>query len=345
MAESEVDGALDVSLFALGTELVRQRRRIAVLTLGGAFLAATFVLTQPSYFKSSTSFFSQQTDAGRSGLASLAGQFGVALSTSANSASPEFYSRLVKSAVVLRYVARDTIVVEEQGRRRTTFMELFGIPNGSAEQREELAVRRLMDLVATAVVKPTGVVEVSVATKWPSVSYAIVSSILNGVNDFNRATKQAQAADERRFIEGRLKIAEAELRDAEDKLARFAAGNRSYGSPELSLEAARLQRIVALRQAVFTALEQSYDDVRIREVRDTPTITVIEPARIPAQREARKTIQWTLLGAATGALIAILWSLLARGMDAVRRTGAGDVNEFFETLAAAWRSFPRPWKR
>jgi uncharacterized protein involved in exopolysaccharide biosynthesis len=120
------------------------------------------------------------------------------------------------------------------------------------------------------------------------VSLAIAGRLLDGLNHFNRITRQSQAREERRFTEARLADAQASLRAAEDALQRFLEGNRQFSaSAALKFQQDRLQREVQLQQQVVTSLAQQYEENRIREVRDTPVITVIDPPVLAARPDAR----------------------------------------------------------
>src|SRR5436853_279032 len=81
-----------------------------------------------------------------------------------------------------------------------------------AKRREEQGVSTLRGMLSTAVVKTTGVVELRVATLWPSVSLQISTALVNGVDAYNQRTRQGQATAERKFVEGRLAVARANLR-------------------------------------------------------------------------------------------------------------------------------------
>ena len=333
MTETEWAVNTEISLFALGTTLLRNRWRIARWALGGAAIATLVVLFRPAVFMASASFVPQGNDPGRSGLASLAGQFGVSLPAATQSLSPDFYAKLLKSRVLLAPIARDTFVVQELGGRRIPFLDVFKIGGGSQAQREERGVALLRSIVAVSVVKASGVVELSVTTRWPSVSLAIVTDLVNGVNEYNQRTRQSQAAAERKFVEGRLEVASGELRAAEDRLEGFLRTNRQFASsPELTFQRDRLQRDVSLQQQVFTSLTQSYEEVRIREVRDTPVITMFETPAVRAQPESRGRVSGVLLGLMLGAFLGIIVAF-TRGMAARRRDiGDAEANEFVGAL-------------
>src|ERR1051325_8055130 len=148
MSEQEATGNEEISLFALGTILLRNRWRIVRWMLLGGVLAALSVVNKPLVYTATASFMPQGVDAGRSGLAGLAGQFGVTIPMSAQSSlPPDFYSRLLESRDLLQPITRDTFVVPEMGGRRVPFFELFGITGGSVASREEQGVSKLAGIV------------------------------------------------------------------------------------------------------------------------------------------------------------------------------------------------------
>ena len=294
-----------VSFYSVGTALLRSRKRIGRWMFVGLIAGAVWGFTRPLVYKASASFVSQSGDTPRAGLAALAGQFGVSLPTDNQSVSPDFYARLLTSRDLLDRIARDTFfVVPELGSKPVSFIDLFEIKGASQRARYDEAVEFLGGKVAVSVSKPTGIIDVSLSTRWPTVSLAIVSQLISGVNDFNLHTRQGQASTERRFVEGRLALAADTLRAAENRMENFLAGNRQIvNSPELTFQRDRLQRDLSLQQQVYTTLAQSYEDLRMREVRDTPLITLVEAPAVPAQPEPRGRIKLLLLGLILGAFV------------------------------------------
>ncbi len=312
-------GSDEQSMFALGTTLLRHRWRIVRWTLAFGVLTALLVAFKPPLYRASASFLPQGTDASRSGLASLAGQFGVSLPMGAQSTTltPDFYVRLIKSRELLTALARDSVRVAAGDDKRTAVLDILEIKEPNARAREEKGVKLLQDLLVASVSKTTGVVELSAATRWPTVSLSIVSRLVDGVNEFNVRTKQGQAAAERKFTQARLQLAATDLRAAEDRLANFLEKNRQLnGSPELSFQRDRLQRVVSLQQQVFTSLTQSFEEVRIREVRDTPVITMVDSPAVSVAPEPRGRVTRVLLGLVVGVLfgagIAVVSDTVAR---------------------------------
>lgn len=335
------------SLFALGTTLIQNRRRIVRWAFVGAIVTGLSVISRPQLYRSSVSFVPQGSgDAGQSGLPSLAGQFGVQLPGLNQSLSPDFYASLLKSRVLLSKIARDTITVMEEGNRRAAFLDLFRVKDANAARREALGARLLTDLEEPSVVKTTGVVQVSVQTRWPSVSLAIVTALVNGVNEFDQRTRQSQAAAERSFLEGRLSMANSDLRSAEDRLAEFLRTNRQFSnSADLTFERDRLQRVVTLRQLVVTSLTQAYEDARIREVRDTPVITIVDPPVLPSLAEPRGRIRSAMLGFFLGGIVGVFLVFVGRVTAHARNARSVDVEQFFAVLDNLRGALLRPFRR
>ncbi|HEY4304180.1 MAG TPA: hypothetical protein VGM82_06930 [Gemmatimonadaceae bacterium] len=330
MTDVEWRPAGDASLFRLGTTVLRHRWRLLRWMLAGAVIAAAIAFPRPALYRAATSFVPQGVDATKSGLASLAGQFGVSLPTSGQSPSfsPDFYVRLIKSHEVLTRLATDTLTVREQGGRRMTLIDLYEIRGDTPELRRDRAIKKLDDILASTVSRTTGLVEVSVATRWPSVSLALVQTIITAINDFNLRTRQEQAAAERRFVQGRLESAAAGLRDAEDNLEQFMATNRVVTSPALTVQRERLQRAVSLQQQVFTTLTGSLDEVRMRELRDTPVITLVETPFVPAMPEPRGIVNRIVLGIILGAFVGFAVLFTSEVMAQRRQTGDPHAAEF-----------------
>jgi len=348
MSEAEWRDSDEISLFELGATLLRSRRRILAWTAVGAVVAALTVLSKPAVFVASASFIPQGAGAMRSAFASIAEQFGATLPTANQSQSTGFYEQLLTSRVLLEHITTDTLTVHELGDRQIAFLDLFQIGGATTEQRRERGVSLLSRIVNASSAKSTGAVELSVTTQWRSVSLAIANALITGVNQYNQQTRQSQAAAERKFVEARLVVAMADLRRAEDLMGGFLSTNRQIGnSSELNFQRERLQRDLTLRQQVFTSLTQAYEDVRIREVRDTPVITVFEPPAVPTQPAPRGRLKRVTLGAMLGAFVGILLTIASGLINRGRTQGDPNVKDFVGTLGEVKADFLRPvrWVR
>ncbi|HJQ54931.1 MAG TPA: hypothetical protein VJ825_13920 [Gemmatimonadaceae bacterium] len=322
---------------SIATLLLRSRRTIMALGFGGAAIGLVLGLLTPRTYTSGATFVPQTNEANASALALAASQMGVRLPTQNSSWGPAVYVELLRSWALLEPLARETMVVPEEGDKRIPLMDLLKVKASNPQRRLELTVRRLSSIISAREVKALGGVELRVTTKWPSVSFAIAQQLVDGVNRFNLEKRKSQATAERQFVEAQTTDAERALRDAEDQLQEFLQRNRMTTSisSEVAFQKDRLQREVGLRQQLYTTLAQSRAEARSREVRDTPVITVLEEPRLPVVPESRRVALKTVLGGLLGGLVGMLIAFLSQGLAGARKTPDETAQEFFRLMEEA----------
>lgn len=333
MNEQHLHEKGEVSVFVIFSAIFRNRKGIAISSLTVGILAAISAAKKEPIFPASASFVSQSASADRTGLTSLAGQFGITVPANGQTSSPDFYIWLIKSRSLATEIVRDTFVVPELGGRPMSIYDIFKIGAAPIAEREQDAANTIGQLIKVESRKTTGVVQVTVSTPWPTVSLEIVSQIIKHVNRFNRETRRGQAAEERKFTEARLKSSEAELRAAEEDLQRFISSNQQISAfSEFAFRRDKLQRTTMLKQQVYTTLAQAYEDVRMREVRDTPVITIVEPPSVDARPASRGRLKLVFLGLMVGATIGVMLTLLLEWVRRLERRHDEEASEFVESL-------------
>jgi len=145
-------------------------------------------------------------------------------------------------------------------------------------------------------------------------------------------TRRSQAAEERWFVKKQAAEAEKALRAAEDRQQSFLQRNRVTSAPEVDIELQRLRREVILRQQVHSSLVQNQEEARIREVRDTPVITLLEEPRLPLFAESRKVALKLVLGGLGGGVLGVLIAFLMQGLAGARGAQSDEAREFFGLL-------------
>ncbi len=335
-----VRGAEDqTSVLSILAVLLQQRRAVIACVAITIVASVSFALLKTRTYTTTFSFVPQAAqDQSRAGLASLAGQLGVAIGGAAGGTqSPQLYADVLKTRETLEPIVRDSFQVRPDAPRvrLTDLLKVSGENQAIVVERALRALRARIG--ATVAIRTTGMVSVSVTTPEPAVSFEIARRLLKGVNDFNLDTRRSQAGEERRFTQARLIDARTSLREAEDALQAFLIANRQFSnSPQLEFERNRLERVVSLQQQVMTGLAQSFEESRIREVRDTPVISVIEKPVLAAAPDARGGLVIVSIGAALGLLFGIL-AALTRDLFArmTQATNDRDVSQFL----SAWRDF------
>ena len=337
-------GGDEISLIEL-INVVLKNRRLVVLTpliIFGLVVGYTFI--QSRTYSTSSSFIPQSSSSQRSLTTNLAAQFGISVPAGEAGQTPEFYADLITSREILKDLADNTYVYhDDEETVQVSLTELLKIKDESEEKAREKTIKVLKKLISVSTDRETGLVTLTVHTKWAEVSQGITQDILDLVNQFNLSTRQTQATAEREFIEGRLEELKKELRDSEDALQDFLQKNRQWQeSPELEFIHDRLYREVTMRQQVFTTLNQAYEQARIDEVRDTPVITVVEKPEAPVLPDRRRLLLKGILALLVGGMLGIFGALGREFMIRGREREANHFEEFERLMKDSFRDFKNP---
>lgn len=335
------DDGPGITAIGIASVLLRWRHLILALGIAGGVYGLATGLSGTRVYKSSATFVPQGSESAPSGVAAAASQLGIRVPGGGSGWGPDMYIALLRSRALLEPIALDTIVIVEEGGRKASVMDILNVEAPTPARRLERSIQTLGAVVQARKDETLGAVVVSVTTRWPSVSLALVERVVARVSQFNLETRRSQAQAERRFVEAQAAEAEIALRQAEDRLQGFLLRNRSIGSPQLSFEHDRLKREVELRQELYTAWMKSREDARIREVRDTPVITLLEEPRLPAVGESRRSVQRGIARGIAGAVIGILLAFLMEGFSRARRAPGPETREFLRLLEEAVPGFLR----
>jgi tyrosine-protein kinase Etk/Wzc len=91
--------------------------------------------------------------------------------------------------------------------------------------------------------------------------------------------------------------------------------------PSLALELARLTRNLKVEEEIFELLTQQYEQVKIQEKRDTPTVQVLDEAIPPTQKSKPKR---TVLVGLAGLLSLFVGVFLAFGLEYMERVSSSE---------------------
>ena len=89
--------------------------------------------------------------------------------------------------------------------------------------------------------------------------------------------------------------------------------------PELAIELARLTRDVKVQETLFTVLTQQFEQAKIAEARDTPTVQVLDKA-VPAERKSKpKTRQNMAIAGALSLFVGIFLAFFLEYLERIRK--------------------------
>jgi uncharacterized protein involved in exopolysaccharide biosynthesis len=260
-------------------------------------------------------------------------------------ASVQFFADLARSRPVLQAVAQASYSLPDAGAGAWQGALVEHYRSGSTSGRQELkeAVRTLRESVRTTVSRETGVLRIMADATSPLLAEQVLGTLVNELNEVNLRVQQSQAAEESRFVQGRLTEAQVRLQEAEAALLAFLRSNREFhNSPSLQFEHQRLQREVGMRQEIYTSLLRALEQARVDAVRDTRTITIIDEPAGTAEPVARGTIRAIIIAMALGLLLAFVWIFAREFVRSRQRSADPHYREFRAVARQAWVDVRRP---
>jgi uncharacterized protein involved in exopolysaccharide biosynthesis len=324
-----------ISLYRIGTIILRRRAWLGAGLVVGLALGVALALLPAPVYRSKALFQPQSGQPRASELAIFASSFGFGMPTAGGS-SAAMYVELLGTHTILEPIVSDTLALEGDPARSLAVAELLQDDDVGMDE----SIDALRDLFKVREVPEIGAVEIVVETPRAAVSQALARRLVAEVNRFNVVRRRSQATEERAFVAEQVERTRAELEVAERELLEFIQSNRGFAAaPELQFEHDRLQREVSSRQRLYTSLADDLAEVRIREVRDTPVITMLEEPVLPSRPVPRHTATKAVLGMMTGLLVGVLLALVSHGWAAASTDGDPEAAEFTRQL----RQFlPRP---
>jgi uncharacterized protein involved in exopolysaccharide biosynthesis len=332
-----------IGLLSLFGVLLRNRRQIIAFAILVPVALVGLILLRDRTYTTAMAFLPQGKRP-PANLASLALQLGVNMPSGMDAAqSPAFYADLIKSRVILSQVTAKTYPLTADTTQRVSLPDALDIDDGHTPQwRRGETIRELVTKVVNVSSSPrTGVVSFTVVTTSPYLSHSLAQAIIDAVSKFNQEIRQSQARSEREFTAQQLREARAALTAAETAQEEFNSANRVCCSPALAMRRDQIQREVTLRTQVLTTLQQSYEQARIEEVRDTPVLTIIDPPEVAVRPNARGASVAGIGGLALGLMLGIAFSLLRDRKWRTEHLDEDDVRALWDETV---RDLLRPWR-
>jgi uncharacterized protein involved in exopolysaccharide biosynthesis len=283
---------------------------LATITAGVAAVGYAF-FAPPTYEAVTTVIPAGSTDrlGGLSSLGANLEEIGFGGLPKAN--SPAMYPDIVRSRRLLEQVLHRPVAPSNGAHSEKVIDLIQG--TGRGPRRVELAVRKLRRSVVANLDRRSGVLTIRVRARRPDLAANIANTLDTLLQDFTVHSFTSQAAENRKFIEGRLDETQVDLARAENELRGFRERNLRIGnSPRLQLEEGRLARSLREQEEVYLTLRRQYELAKIEEQRDTPVINIIDVAAQPTLRLSPRRARLTLMGLLVGASLGCVWVVTGR---------------------------------
>lgn len=330
------------TIFGALNALLRQRVLVLGCAVAFAAVAGAWAFSRDRVYSSTSSFMPEGR---QSTVGGLAAQLGLVLPGTGGGESSQFYADLLETHEILGAAVTTAFTVPGSVPRPTTLVDLYGVEGSTPAIRRDDAIALLADAVDVSISPRTNVVSVRVSASGPALAQQLNQRLLDLVGEFNLRRRQSRASEERRFAEERLSSVKAELRVAEDRLQSFLQSNRDYqNSPSLTFTYERLQADVSLLRQVVSTLQQSAEQAKIEEVRDTPTVTLVESPSLPARPDSRGTLKFALIGAVLGTFIGMGLAFVRETISRPSVRATTDYEEFVRLRREALSDLLHPWR-
>jgi uncharacterized protein involved in exopolysaccharide biosynthesis len=330
------------SILSALNALLRHRALVIGCALLLAAGGAGWAFARERTYTSSSSFM---PEARQSAAGGLAAQLGLVLPGSGGAESPQFYADLLESREILGAAVTTAYTIPGVLPRATTLVDVYQSKGDTPALRRDEAIKRLEKAVDVSISTRTNVVALRVSASSAELAQRLNQRLLELLGEFNLRRRQSRASEERRFTEQRLGSVKAELRVAEDRMQSFLQSNRDYrNSPSLTFSYERLQADVMLLRQVVTTLQQSFEQAKIEEVRDTPTVTPVETPSLPVRPDSRRAVMFALIGLVLGAMLGMGLAFVRESISRPSVRATSDYEEFVRLRREALTDLLHPWK-
>lgn len=183
-------------------------------------------------------------------------------------------------------------------------------------EQMKAAIEKAADLKAQMV---SSEIDLNVLSKTLSFSHPQIKSLRSRINEIKKQLEILQLGNQEEDSEGKtvLDVPFAEV-------------------PSLSLKLARLVREVKIQEGIFGLLTQQYEQYKIQETKDTPTIQILDRA-VPPERRAKP--KRALLVGLSGILSIFASLVFIFGLEYFKRSKQKNPEaiERLQSLLGAWR--------
>jgi len=236
-------------------------------------------------------------------LQAIAAQFGV--TAGGQGYSVYYFAQVAQSRAVLKVVAQDTLDADGQ---RVAVVDLVDASGDNVEERVDDAVKQLHDVMSVRTDDQSELVTIKVRASSPNLAAALAASVIEALNAVTTASIQRGGSAERRFAQAQADSAREALRAAEDQLRDFSLANRSITeSPRLQVEDARLRRQIQIRQDLYLSLIGQAEAAKLREVKNTPAIALVQPPQASVEKVWPKASVWAMMATIGVFTLVVAW--------------------------------------
>ncbi len=288
--------------------LWEKRRSLTVIGLTTAFVTGASSLLLRNHYTATVDFtlVSDDFDASQlsGGLAALAGRLPASL-RAGSATTPDFGKAVASLDRTLQLV-----LYTHPSWTDSTVLSHLDLGIEDSLKLLDAALRELSDRLSVTADINTSIVSLTYWDWDRHWAASTADAFIDATDSVLRLSRSSKAAALDAFLTTQVRAANDSLDAAEDRLLSFNQRNRTIQqSPSLTLQAARFQRQVDAAQTLFSTLEQQSASARLREVQNTPTLSVLDPGRPPYRKSWPPRTILTLVAAFLAVALRCVWIL------------------------------------
>lgn len=315
----------EINFFELCQLLIRQRKWIFGIVIPVMFLVALRMFTMPNVYRSEAVILPSGIPEGMGAMEELVGLSGAAGILSENSSL--LYPLILQSNLIRDSVLDQVYDITFKNKPMRILLSEYFREDDPNRLRENLG-----DITTVTSYKRTGEIRISVETKYPELSRAILSEYLEQLENYNRFTRKSAARESQRYLEKRLVAAGRELVQAEEELKDFREANRNWANttdPTILRDLIRLQRNLEIKTSNYLFLENKLEVAKFNAQKDIPIVRILDWPSLPTIKSGPPrmiTIFFSGVIAFTLVVVGIIFSNLWR------RSVSGKNRELYSSL-------------
>ena len=294
MTETDSITCKELDLLDICRIIKSAKKRIFQITGTSVLLSIIYSFIATEYYQSTITLYpvgeSSQASLIRGNLQGLAETFGF---SGLNSKSTYYIPDIIQSRQLKKNIIQQTWKTKNhnEGISLIKFWELDDTSGFSLSKlfktkdnielrlsQTEEAIEKLDELI-TVYEEDSGLISASVLAEEPELAADIANYISEYIVKFITERQIYHAAENRIFIDGRLKQSKIDLNTDEELLTEFRKKHPlALDTPELQQDRARLIRNIEVNQQVYITLRQQLEIAKIEELKNRELIEVLDKA-------------------------------------------------------------------
>ncbi len=300
--------------------IASQLKIVLIVPFIFVFLTFTYIqFIQQNEYESSAKILIAGGDSPQSnmgGLAGLATQFGVNLSSGNNSQTDLSNPYLLPDILRSRTFAEKVLIKEFYSTKYDLKLPLYKIlthgNNKSSQSFETLITKATGNLNRDYISyrsDPTSPFSlIKITAKEPALAKQIAEVVILELESLNRFFRSQHVRNKTNFIEERIYAVEKELEISEKKLKIFNEQNRQITSPSLQLELDRLTRDVEVQEGIYLTLKQQLELSKIEVIQESSVINILDHPQVPLGPTSKNLVLRVLMAFVMGIIIGLIIS-------------------------------------